>query len=310
MRVLITGGAGFIGSNLADRLLARGDDVLVLDNYRTGLRGEPADAERLEVVEGSIADADVVDECFARFRPDSVVHAAASYKDPNDWQEDLLTNAVGTANLVRASQEAGVERLVYFQTALCYGLRPDETPITLAHPLRPWGSSYAISKTAGEHYITLSGLNAISLRLANVYGPRHLSGPLPAFYRRIVAGERAFVVDTRRDFVYLDDLLDVVLLALDGTGRPGVYHVSSGSDVSIADLFDAVRNALGRPDAPVELRPRGPDDAATLLLDPSVTEREFDWTAKTRLEDGVRATVDWYSEHGVEETYTHLKLRD
>ena len=310
MRVLITGGAGFIGSNLADRLLARGDDVLVVDNYRTGLREAPAEAPGLEVVEGSIADGERVEGCFRRFAPDVVVHAAASYKDPNDWNEDVLTNVVGTANIVRASAEAGVARLVYFQTALCYGLHPDETPITLSHPLRPGGSSYAISKTAGEHYVTLSGLDAISFRLANVYGPRHLSGPLPAFYRRIVAGEPAFVVDTRRDFVYLDDVLDVVLLACSGAGRPGIYHVSSGSDVSIRELFDAVGTALDLPDAPVEMRPRGPDDAATLLLDPSVTELEFGWAAGTPFQEGVAATVAWYREHGVGETYTHLRISD
>ena len=98
-----------------------------------------------------IADGSFVREAFERFSPDVVAHAAAAYKDPEDWVEDSATNVVGTANVVKASEDAGVDRLVYFQTALCYGLQPLEQPITLDHPLRPEDSSYAISKTGGEY---------------------------------------------------------------------------------------------------------------------------------------------------------------
>src|SRR5262249_14444502 len=152
-----------------------------------------------------IADAAVLDATIAGWRPEVVVHAAASYKDPDDWAQDAATNVLGTANVVRACERAGVQRLVYFQTALGYGLRPREQPISLSHPLRPEGSSYAISKTAGEQYIAMSSLDWISLRLANVYGPRNVSGPLPTFYRRLTAGQPCFVVDTRRDFIYVED---------------------------------------------------------------------------------------------------------
>ena len=138
------------------------------------------------------------------------------------------TNAVGTANVVRAAQAAGVSRLVYFQTALCYGLHPQEQPITLSHPLDPKDSSYAISKTAGEWYVRLSGLDWISFRLANVYGPRNLSGPLPTFFQRLTEGKPCFVMDTRRDFVFVEDLVEVAMKAVDGGGESGVYHVSSG----------------------------------------------------------------------------------
>jgi nucleoside-diphosphate-sugar epimerase len=140
-----------------------------------------------------------------------VVHAAAAYKDPGDWQEDVASNVVGTVNVVKASERAGVGRLVYFQTALCYGLHPVEQPITLSHPVRPEGSSYAISKTAGEDYIGLSALDFISFRLANAYGPRNLSGPLPTFYHRLTSNKPCFVMDTRRDFIFVDDLVDCVM---------------------------------------------------------------------------------------------------
>ena len=307
-RILVTGGAGFIASHITDRLLDRGDDVLVIDNFATARRDTLEEHERLRIVEETIVDSRRVDQLFEEFEPEIVVHAAASYKDPQDWSEDARTNAVGTANVVQAAERAGVSRLVYFQTALCYGLHPQEQPITLDHALNPEDSSYAISKTAGEWYVRLSKLNWISFRLANVYGPRNLSGPLPTFFQRLTEGKSVFVMDTRRDFVYVDDLVAVALKAIDGGGASGVYHVSSGSDVSIKELFDATVKAMDhRMDEDVEVRPRNPDDAPSILLDPASTERDFDWSAGTPLEEGVAKAVEYYQEYGVEETFTHLK---
>jgi UDP-glucose 4-epimerase len=309
MKVLVTGGAGFIGSHLVDRLLTRNDRVLVIDNYATGRRDNLTPHPNLTVVEGSITDRDLVDRAFGDFAPEQVVHAAASYKDPDNWAEDSRTNVVGTANVVQAAKTAGVGRLIYFQTALCYGLQPLEQPITLEHPLLPQGSSYAISKTAGEHYVRLSGLDWISFRLANAYGPRNLSGPLPTFYHRLTTGKPCFVMDTRRDFIFVDDLIDVVLRALAGRGRSGPYHVSSGSDVSIKELFDATLKALHVSlERGVEVRPRNPDDVYTILLDPSKTTADFAWRVSTQLETGVAAAIDWYKRFGIQQTFTHLKL--
>jgi UDP-glucose 4-epimerase len=311
MKVLVTGGAGFVGSHLVDRLVARQDRVLVIDNYATGRRDNLTPHPNLTVVEGTIADAELVRRAFRDFRPEKVVHAAASYKDPDNWTEDSLTNVVGTANVVQASRAAGVERLIYFQTALCYGLQPTEQPITLGHPIRPEGSSYAISKTAGEQYIRLGGVEWISFRLANAYGPRNLSGPLPTFYQRLTAGRPCFVVDTRRDFIFVDDLTDVAMKALDGQGRQGAYHVSSGADASIKELFEATLRALQMNlDQEVEVRPRNPDDAYTILLDPSKTNADFGWQASTPLETGVVAAIDWYKRFGIHRTFTHLKLAE
>jgi UDP-glucose 4-epimerase len=311
MKVLITGGAGFIGSNLADRLIDRGDRVVAIDNFETARRDNLAPNPALTLVEGSIADRALLDGTFEEFRPEIVVHAAASYKDPENWHGDALTNVVGTVNVVRASERLGVGRFIYFQTALGYGLHPLEQPITLEHPLRPDGSSYAISKTAAEQYIFLSKLDFISFRLANAYGPRNLSGPLPTFYQRLTTGKPCFAMDTRRDFIYVSDLVQVVTQAIDGQGRRGPYHVSSGKDYSIKELFDATVAALGiKLDREVEVRSRNPDDAATILLDPSKTEKDFDWQVTTPLEVGVAATVDYYRGHGIEETFTHLKLAE
>jgi UDP-glucose 4-epimerase len=262
----------------------------------------------LLIREASISDARAVHGFFQTVRPEVVLHAAASYKDPDNWIEDVLTNVAGTVNVVQECKCSGVCRLIYFQTALCYGLKPLERPITVNHPLNPQGSSYAITKTAAEHYIFLSGIESLSFRLANVYGPRNVSGPLPTFYTRLTSGKRCFVMDTRRDFLFVDDLVDVVLQATLGRGKPGVYHVSTGSDYAIQDLYQATLKALGlNSDYEVEVRPRNPDDAPSILLDPTKTWSEFDWKARTPLDQGVAKAIEWYRKNEVPETYTHLK---
>jgi UDP-glucose 4-epimerase len=307
--VLITGGAGFIGSHLADRLVAADHQVVVVDNFATGRRDNVEDGQGLTLVEADIADAAALDRAFdALGAPDVVVHAAASYKDPQDWARDVSTNAIGTANVVKATQASGCERLLYFQTALCYGTQPTEQPITLSHPIRP-DSSYAISKTAGEQYIELSGLDWVSLRLANAYGPRNISGPLPTFFQRLTTGKPVFVMDTRRDFVFVEDLIDLVWQAVvEGRGH-GVYHASSGSDYAIKELLDATLAALDiELDEDVEVRPRAEDDAYTILLDPTRVREEFGWTPKTPLAEGVARAIAYYRDHGVMETFTHLKV--
>ena len=308
MRILITGGAGFIGSNLADHLLARGDEVLVIDNFATGRLGNLTPHPNLTVIEDTIADAGMVNRAFAEFRPQQVVHAAASYKNPDDWEQDTLTNVLGTINVVRAAQQETVERLIYFQTALCYGAHPQEQPITLDHPICP-ESSYSISKTAGEQYIELSGIEFISFRLANAYGPRNISGPLPTFFHRLTNDKPCFVMNTRRDFIYIDDLLAVVLKAIDGAGSKGYYHISSGSDYAIKELFDETVRALSIDlEQDVDVRERGPDDVFSILLDPSRTNRDFAWQVTTSLRDGVARTIEDYRAHGIEQTYTHLRV--
>lgn len=311
MKVLITGGSGFIGSHLAEKLLERGDQVLVIDNYQTGRKDNLVPHNNLKIVEGTIADTNLVNSLFADFKPEIVVHAAASYKDPDNWIEDVMTNELGTVNIVRASKNVGVKRVIYFQTSLCYGLKPMEQPITLNHIVKPEGSSYAISKTAGESYVQLSGLDFISFRLANAYGPRNLSGPLPTFYHRLSEGKACFAMNTRRDFIYVSDLVEVVVKAVDGKGTKGAYHISTGSDYSIKELFDATTKAMDiKMEKEVEVRERGEDDVFTILIDPSKTNQDFDWKASTPLETGVKNAIEWYKSHGITQTFTHLKNVD
>jgi UDP-glucose 4-epimerase len=310
MRVLITGGAGFIGSHVAERLVAGGDDVLVIDNFETGRRDNLTSGDRLTILEGSITDSGLMERAFDDFRPEVVLHAAASYKDPDNYVGDAATNVLGTAITVSNCRRLNVRRLIYLQTALCYG-DPVEQPITLNHRIEPSKSSYAISKTAGEMYIRLSGLDYVSFRLANAYGPRNLSGPLPTFFHRLTNGKPCFVTDTRRDFIYVSDMVDIIEKAIRGTGKRGDYHISTGKDFSIKELFDATVSALGiKLDGEVEVRQRNPDDVYTILLDPSKTQKDFGVVPSFPLKEGVKRTIEYYRQYGISQTFTHLRMPD
>jgi UDP-glucose 4-epimerase len=310
MKIFVTGGCGQVGSHVAEMALQRGDEVLAIDNLATGRREHLGEQAGLRLVEGSIADKPLIDELFEDFSPDVVVHTAASYKDPDDWYNDALTNCVGGSNVIKAALDHKAGRFIYFQTALCYGVKPEQHPIRLDHPKNPANSSYAISKTAAEDYLEISGLDYVTFRLANVVGPRNVSGPLPIFFQRLSDGKKCFVTPARRDFVFVKDLARYVVKAADGTGH-GAYHFSSGSDIAIKELYDAVVEAMQINDYPEpEIRELGPDDAASILLDPSRTFEDFGAIEFTPLAETVRQAVAYYREFGVHGGYTHLKIEE
>lgn len=310
MKVFITGGLGQIGSHVAELMLARGDEVIVVDNLATGRREHLSDHPKLKVVIDSIANKTLMTDLISGFRPDALVHAACSYKDPDDWYNDTLTNCVGGSLMVDLAKKNNVKRFIYYQTALCYGLKPQEQPIRLSHPRNPEGSSYAISKTANEYYLELSGIDFVTFRLANVIGPRNVAGPLPIFYQRLKDGKKCFVTETRRDFVFVKDLAKVTVKACDGIGH-GAYHFSSGSDVAIKELYDEVVKAMNLPDKPqAEIKALGPDDVFSILLDPSRTYQDFGQIDFTPLKTTVAEGIKYYQEHGTLGEYTHLRLQD
>ena len=308
MKIVITGGLGQIGSHVAEMLLDRGDEVLVIDNLATGRKEHLAKHDKLKIIFGTIADRDLIFNLFEDFKPDAVVHTAASYKDPDDWYNDALTNCVGGSIVVDAAKTFGVKRFVYFQTALCYGLKPYEQPISLDHARKPEGSSYAISKTANELYIELSGIDYVTFRLANVVGPRNVAGPLPIFYNRLKNGKKCFVAKARRDFVYVGDLAKAVIQACDGIGN-GAYHFSSGTDVSVQELYDSVVSAMDIKDYPKpDIKELAPDDVYSILLDPSKTFEDFGKINFTPIDETVRQAIAYYKKFGTLGEYTHLRV--
>jgi UDP-glucose 4-epimerase len=305
MRILITGGAGCLGSNLIEHWLPKGHQILVIDNFATGKREVVPSVDGLTVVEGDIAAEELVNKTFEKFMPDVVVHAAAAYKDPDNWVEDARTNVIGSANVAKASKSCGAQRLINFQTALCYG-RPKQLPIPADHPTAPF-TSYGITKTAGEQFMLISGLPTLSLRIANVTGPRLAIGPIPTFYKRLKAGQSCFCSDSSRDFLDMSDFLAFMDLAIQPQAATGVFNVSSGEAHSIKEIFDLVTDylELGKQEVPVV--PVGDDDVPIVSLDPSETTQLFGWKAQITFNETIRRQLAWYDQFGISDVFSHLK---
>jgi len=306
MRLLITGGAGSLGSNIIENIGDECEAIVVVDNFATGKKESLPHRNNVEIVEGSVVDADLVNKVFSSLQPTHVIHSAASYKDPNNWVEDSQTNVIGTINVVRAAEAHTVTRLVNFQTALCYG-RPTQVPIPVTHALQPF-TSYGISKTAGEAFVLSGQVPAVSLRLANVTGPRLAIGPIPAFYKRLKAGEGCSVSTTVRDFIDMTDFISMLKLALKSDAPTGVFNVSTGEGHTISEIFRLVANHLGMPDAqPVAINPPGADDVAEVVLDPTATTQVFGWSAKVSFEETINKMLHWYDAYGITDVFSHLQ---
>ncbi len=307
MKILVTGGAGLVGSHVAELLEARGDEVIVVDNFATGRPEHLLNLKKAKVIEDSISNDKFFDHFSKNFSEiDAIVHSAASFANGNDWSDHIRTNILGTALVTRLAQIHKC-RLIYFQTALCYGPNPTTQPVPLDYPRQPMASSYAISKTAGEFYIEQSGIDFVTFRLANIVGPRNLSGPLPIFYKRIMGGEKCTIANAKRDFIDVRDLAPVVVQAVDGKGS-GAYHFSSGKDVSIIDLYKIVVKTMSLSQEPdYDYQENAAGGPPSILLDPSRTYADFDMPILSSIETTVKGAIDYYRQYGVTREVTHLK---
>lgn len=305
MRILITGGAGCLGSNLIEHWLPQGHQIFVIDNFATGKREVVPEVPGLTVLDGDIADQTVVDKAFEQFKPEVVIHSAAAYKDPDNWVEDSRTNVIGSAHVSKAAKAHQVRRLVNFQTALCYG-RPTQLPIPNTHPTAPF-TSYGISKTAGEQFMLLSGVPTLSLRIANVTGPRLAIGPIPTFYKRLKAGQGCFCSDTSRDFLDMSDFMAFLDLAIQDSAPTGVFNISSGEAHSIKEIFNLVSKYLKLDPIDVPVVSAGADDVPVVSLDPSATEQAFGWKAKVGFAEIINSQLAWYDKYGISDVFSHLK---
>lgn len=284
MHVLVTGAAGFIGSHLADRLIADGHSVTGIDNLTTGL--EQNVNEQVDFFHQDIRNIKAVMALVAA--PDLVIHCAASYKDPDKWHRDADTNVLGTIDVTLAARGA-ICPIVYMQTAL------------------PPVSSYAISKTAGMQYIQQSGVPYLVFRLANIYGPRNLSGPIPTFWKRLTEHLHCKIVDTTRDMVYVDDLVECVMFSINHADLNGVYDVCSGTETPISHLYECVAANHFSAELPYENLPPADDEAMTSV---SLEHRVPGWKAETPIAAGVAKACEWYGENPPAETFTHLRMAE
>jgi UDP-glucose 4-epimerase len=294
MRTVVTGGAGFIGSNLVDALLRRGDSVTVVDNFASGKRENVNPAATLlehDIREPFTAEADVV------------FHLAAQADVQTSMQRpgyDAAVNVVGTANVLGAASGAQV----IFASSGGAGYGECAEPATEQTPFLPL-SPYGIAKKCGEEY--LAGWNRIysthhvSLRFANVYGPRQdagLEGGVVAiFLERLALGDPTVIFGDgtqARDFVYVDDIVDSLLAAVGSTGGP--YNVGTGRDTTVADLHAACARVAGTGQAPRH-EPARLGDVQRSVLDARLIERELGWRARVSLDDGLARTWAWQQEH-------------
>lgn len=305
MRVLITGGAGTLGSNLIRHWGPRFGEVSVLDNFATSSISDLSDCDWVKVYEGDVSSAEFVSEVTNDARPDIIAHFAASYKDPDNWIEDSRTNVSGMINVVSAAQQFEVSKIINIQTVLCYG-RPDSLPLTENSPLRP-ATSYAITKVAAENFLAISGLNFVSLRLGSVISPGLSIGPIPNFYNKLRAGETPTVVTSVRDFLDVTDFLSLFDEVMSRPSLNGIFNASTGTGTKMGDLLEIVAEHLGIPVSPIVQAP-AEDDVPEIVLDPSKIMESTGWTAKVSLQESVHKCLESYQvAGGTGEVYTHLK---
>jgi UDP-glucose 4-epimerase len=299
MRALVTGGAGFIGSHVVDALLARGDEVHVLDDLSKGLPENVAAGAELHV-----ADIREPDEIVDIVRPEVVLHLAAQADvrvsvDRPDFDADV--NVIGTVRMLEAARRHGAKLVFTSSGGAAYGECEGPAPETA--PLRPL-APYGTSKVCGEEYLAtynrLYGTSHVSLRLGNVFGPRQSphgeAGVVSIFMGLLHEGgtPRIFGDGSQtRDYVFVGDVADAVLLALDRDG--GAFNIGTGAETSVLDLYRAIEAATGIAREP-QLAPPRLGELQRSVLDPSLAARELGWRPAHSLAEGLAATWAWVSE--------------
>ena len=302
---LVTGGAGFIGSHLAEELVRRGHDVRVVDNLVTGRRSNLDHVKGVEFLEGDLADASVaaraVEGC------DYVLHQAAIPSVPRSVKDPVTSNRAnvdGTLNVLVAARDAGVKRLVFAGSSSAYG----DTPTLPKHedmPNRPL-SPYALQKVIGEEYLkmftSLYGLETVTIRYFNVFGPRQdpsspYSGVISVFAAALLENRSPTIFgdgEQTRDFTYVANVVDGVLRACDASGASGeVINVATGGRISLNQLFRTMRRMIGASVEPRYGEPRA-GDVRDSQADISKAARLLGYEPAVSFEDGLQRTVDWY----------------
>ena len=308
MRCLVTGGAGFIGSNLVDTLLARGDTVIVVDDLSTGRREnlEAALGAGAKLVEGDIRDTAALVELTREAEPDVVFHMAAQIdvrRSVADPAFDASINVGGTANVLDAVRAAGAQRVVFTSTGgAIYGEGDgQELPLGEDAPIAPI-APYGQSKFAGEGYLALYerlyGLSSVSLRLGNVYGPRQdplgEAGVIAIFCGRLLGGEQPTVYGDgtqTRDYIHVDDVIAAALAAAESEVS-GPINVGTGRETDVLELVSRLGELGGGDHFEPEFAPPRTGEVQRISIDPSRAKQELGWRPQIGLEEGLRLTLD------------------
>jgi UDP-glucose 4-epimerase len=296
LRAIVTGGAGFIGSHVAEALVARGDEVHVLDSLATGSRDKVPPGAELHLGDIRWNDASLFDSV----RPELCVHLAAQADVGTSVERpdyDAEVNVLGTLRILEAARAHGTHVVFSSTGGAIYG--ECDGPAAEDAPRRPI-SPYGISKLAGEEYVTgwnrLFGTRHVSLRFANVYGPRQEAGleggVIAIFLERLAAGEETIIFgsgEQTRDFIYVGDVVRGVLAAAEHEG--GFYNIGTGVETSVNELHAVCRRVTGIDREPVYAEAR-PGEIMRSVTDPGLAARELGWRAEQSLEQGLKLTWD------------------
>ncbi len=308
MRVLVTGGAGFIGSNVVDRLIALGHEVAVLDDLSSGFREFVHPAAQFH--HGDITDPAAVEGCFAAFRPELVDHHAAQIdvrRSVSDPVFDASVNILGGLRLLEACSRHGVRKFVYASTGGALYGEGRSLPATEDHAVNP-EAPYGASKHALEHYLylwkLLHGLDTTVLRYPNVFGPRQNphgeAGVNAIFIGLMLHGQRPRIFGTGeqlRDYLYVDDVVDANVIALErGSGE--IVNLGTGVGTSVNTIVRELNTILGTAIEPIYEAPR-PGEVQRIYLDAARAKQRLGWTPRTPFREGLRRTVEWSRAHGV-----------
>jgi UDP-glucose 4-epimerase len=304
-KILVTGGAGFVGTNLVRLLLSRGHQITVLDDFRTG-RAEYLDGLDVEVVRGQIGDTALVTE-LAQGK-DAIVHLAAagsvvdSVADP---VANFEANAQGTFSVLNAARAADIGRLVFSSTggALIGNAVPPVNEQSLPKPISPYGASKLAAEAYCHAFAKSYGIRTVALRFANVYGPYsgHKKGAITVFLRALHEGRPIQIYGdgkASRDFMYVDDICHGLELGLTSDLEPGtVAHLATGVETSVSELADACRQAVGLPDHPIEYLPPRPGEVERNFATYDYAKQAMGFEPSVALSEGLARTYEWYQQH-------------
>ncbi len=304
MKVVVTGGVGFIGSHMVDRLIAAGHEVIIIDHHKKDRRRFPnpqASVHKLDFGH------DAVLGLLKKEQPDAIVHLAAQIsvtKSVEDPVHDAQVNIMSSIALLDAARKAGVNRFVFASSGgAIYGDHPERpTPELMdVQPISPYGLSKQTFERYLMQYSNMHSMHCVILRLANAYGPRQLPGGeaavIPLFLRALLEQGQATIFgdgSATRDFIFIDDIVDAFIAAIEGE-YAGIVNIGSGEEISILELLNALKEIHGALHEHAHVEDRV-GEIQKSVLDPSKAKLELGWEAKTSLRDGLKKTYDWFKE--------------